>query len=195
MGPARMQVELPSHPGVTRPAALAARMPKPAAFPGKHRVGQTPPPAPGTRHCPQVWWHPTRERAAAVLRLLCGKRQACLEISASPLQLSALHCLGPQAKLSPRHAWQKHEGSQVFWPSELIFSFLAVLSMFSIVSILQFGLRKLYKQLSSAPGSKRYMRFKGIFHSISFKTKYLFLFVWKKEWVSLVPFQGTSMWG
>lgn len=63
-----------------------------------------------------------QRKSRAVLRLLCRKRQACLEISASPLQLSALHCLGPQAELSPRHAWQKLEGSQVFWPLELIFS-------------------------------------------------------------------------
>lgn len=56
--------------------------------------------------------HPTREGAAAVLRLLCRGAQVCLELPAPT------HFV---ADLSPNRAWQKLQGSQVFWPLEFIF--------------------------------------------------------------------------
>lgn len=114
MCPARMQVELPSHPAMTRPAALAAHMPKPAAFTRQALSGTDTLSSPRHPTLPKAWWHPPEKE----LRLLC-RRQACLEISASPPLL--LHDLGLQAELSLRHAQQKLEASQVFWPLEFIF--------------------------------------------------------------------------
>lgn len=104
-----------------------------------------------------------------MLRLLYRGTQVCLELPASAHFFAELKACMTEAPRQP--------GLLAFGP----FLFLTVPSMFSILSILQFRLRKLYKQLSSAPGSKRYASITGILHSISFRTKYLFLFVWKKE--------------
>lgn len=175
-------------------AELLAHTPQPSAFPRQALCGADSPQPQAPRAVPRHGGIPPDKEQQQRSGRHAERDRFAWKYQHPPLGSLHRSVLAGRQSLArgTRDNNSKAARSSGLWSSYFL---LPVLSMFSIVSVLQFRLRKLYKQLTSAPGSKRYLSFKGIFLSLSFEAKYLFLFVWKKEWVSLVLVQGSSMWG